>query len=270
MGTEKGAQLRTETSTDLCRSHFPRPNHPCHTLPIPPSDTLPGVAVRRDRRRVQGDDVNPGIGGLRKMVSLRRHGRSGEATDRPSRFRCPKERAGRACAAHRVADGVVSPGLPKVRPIPPVSFGLNPARRRRSEAPAAAGWSVADKLVRPGSIGSDEHHFGQPPQRDPSRRQKPLNGVLKGAIYSTPSRQLPAPRPSVLQADPRRGSRAWLKAVEADLYLPLEGGGRRKAAGGGDGQGRLRRHPTPALRADPPPQGEGVRPIDARRLSHVR
>ncbi len=210
--------MRTETSTDLCRLHFPRPNHPCHTPSIPPSDTLPGVAVRRDRRLVQGDDADPGIGGLRKMVFLRRHGRSGEATDQPSRFGCPKERAGRACAAHRVADGMVSPDVPKIRPVPQV-FLVFHTRKRDSEAPAAAGWSVADKLVRPGSIRSDEHHSGEPPQRDPSRRQKPLNGVLKGAIYSTLSRQLPAPRPTIVPADPRRGSRAWLKAVEAEAMM---------------------------------------------------
>lgn len=247
----------------------PRQEPPCHPVSIPPSDTLPGVAVRRDRRLMQGDDANPGIGGLRKMVSLRRHGRSGQVTDRPSCFRCPKERAGRACAAHRVANGMVSPDASKVRLISLLCLGFNP-RTRTSEAPAAAGWSVADKLVRPGSIGSHEHHSSEPPQRDPSRRHKPLNGVLKGAISSTLSRQLPAPRPSVVAAAPRRGSRAWLTAVEASFYLPLEGGGRRKAAGGGDGQGRLKRHPTPALRAAPPPQGEGVRSIDARRLSHVR
>jgi len=218
--------LETKKSTDSGRLHFPRPSDSCHAFLIPPSDTLPGVAVRRDRRRVQGDDANPFIGGLRKMVSLRRHGRSGEAPDRPSRFGCPKERAGRACAAHRVADGMVSPDVPKVRPISPLYSGLilgfNPrtkTAKRTSEAPAVAGWSVADKLVRPGSIGSDEHHFGKPPQRDPSRRQKPPNGVLKGAICSTLSRQLPAPRPSVVPADPRRGSRAWLKAVEAEAMM---------------------------------------------------
>ncbi|OBZ92845.1 glycyl-tRNA synthetase subunit beta [Pararhizobium polonicum] len=41
-------------------------------------------------------------------------------------------------------------------------------------------------------------------------------------------------------------------------HLPLEGGGRSEAAGGGDGQGRTKDHPTPSLRADPPPQGEGI------------
>jgi glycyl-tRNA synthetase beta chain len=41
-------------------------------------------------------------------------------------------------------------------------------------------------------------------------------------------------------------------------HLPLEGGGRSEAAGGGDGQGRTKDHPTPSLRSDPPPQGEGV------------
>ena len=202
----------------ISMAFYPRPNHPCHTLSIPPSDTLPGVAVRRDRRLVQGDDADPGIRGLRKMVSLRRHGRSGEATVKPCRLRCPKARAGRACAAHRVADGMVSPDVPNVRPISRIILVLH-TRERNSEAPAAAGWSVADNSVRPGSIRSDEHHSGAPPQRDPSRGQKPLNGALKGATYSTHSRQPPAPRPSVLKAEPRRDARAWLKAVEAQAMM---------------------------------------------------
>ncbi len=194
---------------------FPRPEHLCHPLSVPPSDTLPGVAARRGRRRMQGDDVHPRIRGPRKMVSLRRHGRSGQDTDQSSRFRCPKERAGRACAAHRVVQRIVSPDWSKsVRPLILGSIlGLNPrTRTRTSESPAAAGWIVADKLVRPGSIGPDEHHPVGPPQRDTSRGQKPPNGALRGVTYSTLSRQLSAPRPSL--AKPRRDSRAWLKAVE--------------------------------------------------------
>ncbi|MGV1835035.1 glycine--tRNA ligase subunit beta [Rhizobium rhizogenes] len=42
-----------------------------------------------------------------------------------------------------------------------------------------------------------------------------------------------------------------------DSHLPLEGGGRSEAAGGGDPL-LQQNHPTPALRADPPPQGEGA------------
>ncbi|MDQ0422682.1 glycyl-tRNA synthetase beta chain [Peteryoungia aggregata LMG 23059] len=40
-------------------------------------------------------------------------------------------------------------------------------------------------------------------------------------------------------------------------HLPLEGGGRAESAGGGDASTAVG-HPTPALRSDPPPQGEGV------------
>ncbi|MFL0692173.1 MAG: glycine--tRNA ligase subunit beta [Agrobacterium tumefaciens] len=40
-------------------------------------------------------------------------------------------------------------------------------------------------------------------------------------------------------------------------HLPLEGGGRAERAGGGDTSAAVG-HPTPALRSDPPPQGEGV------------
>ena len=42
-----------------------------------------------------------------------------------------------------------------------------------------------------------------------------------------------------------------------DSHLPLEGGGRSEAAGGGDSLSQ-QNHPTPALRADPPHQGEGA------------
>ncbi|WP_276118962.1 glycine--tRNA ligase subunit beta [Pararhizobium qamdonense] len=41
-------------------------------------------------------------------------------------------------------------------------------------------------------------------------------------------------------------------------HLPLEGGGRAVRAGGGDSQADTQDHPTPSLRADPPPQGEGA------------
>jgi hypothetical protein len=191
------------------------------------------------------------------MVSLRRHGRSGEATVTPCRFGCPKARAGFACAAYRVADGMVSPDVPNVRPIPRIILVLH-TRERNSEAPAAAGWSVADQSVRPGSIRPDEHHSGAPPQRDPSRRQKPLNGALKGATYSTHSRQPPAPRPSVLKADPRRGSRAWLKAVEIDFDLisPLVGEMPRTGQRGVEQRSqRLMTHPPLSVSPTSPPQG---------------
>ncbi|RCW27465.1 glycyl-tRNA synthetase beta chain [Ciceribacter lividus] len=42
------------------------------------------------------------------------------------------------------------------------------------------------------------------------------------------------------------------------VHLPLEGGGRAERAGGGDTASVASDHPTPALRSDPPPQGEGV------------
>ena len=48
------------------------------------------------------------------------------------------------------------------------------------------------------------------------------------------------------------------EAQAITTHLPLEGGGRREAAGGRDQvSGMLKVHPTPELRSDPPPQGEG-------------
>ncbi|MGI0525629.1 glycine--tRNA ligase subunit beta [Rhizobium giardinii] len=46
--------------------------------------------------------------------------------------------------------------------------------------------------------------------------------------------------------------------LASGTHLPLEGGGRSEAAGGGDPLGVSGGHPTLDLRSDPPPQGEGV------------
>ena len=48
-----------------------------------------------------------------------------------------------------------------------------------------------------------------------------------------------------------------LRAMSSS-HLPLEGGGRSHVVRSGGGEQSLAIHPTPALRADPPPPGEGV------------
>ncbi|RYC17803.1 hypothetical protein EUU22_07465 [Ciceribacter ferrooxidans] len=69
---------------------------------------------------------------------------------------------------------------------------------------------------------------------------------------------------SLRDISPTRGESGgrWCRAP----HLPLEGGGRREAAGGGEPHREFGawvrgpsydRHPTPELRSDPPPQGEG-------------
>ena len=62
-----------------------------------------------------------------------------------------------------------------------------------------------------------------------------------------------------------RVERVAALAAELARHLPLEGGGRREAAGGGV-QGA---HPTPDLRSDPPPQGEGDLAQLARRAASL-
>ncbi len=46
--------------------------------------------------------------------------------------------------------------------------------------------------------------------------------------------------------------------LAAGSHLPLEGGGRAVRAGGGERKATANSHPTPELRSDPPPQGEGM------------
>jgi hypothetical protein len=72
------------------------------TIPHPATDTPRGVVARRGRRFWRGTDVGRRPRGLRKMVSLRRHGGSGGRRTEPSAS-CPERRAGRACAAHKGA-----------------------------------------------------------------------------------------------------------------------------------------------------------------------
>src|SRR3546814_118995 len=83
---------------------IPLPKTCAYNLPVPPSDAPAGVPARRDRRWWWGNDVSLHHRGSRKMVSLRRHGERRRVTDRPFVSRCPKERAGRACAAHMGVD----------------------------------------------------------------------------------------------------------------------------------------------------------------------
>ena len=60
-------------------------------------------------------------------------------------------------------------------------------------------------------------------------------------------------------------SSAIVMRAAGGLTSPLRGEvAPRRGAGGGDGD-RFDRHPTPALRADPPPQGEGILPLDLLR-----
>jgi excinuclease ABC subunit B len=58
------------------------------------------------------------------------------------------------------------------------------------------------------------------------------------------------------EARSQEGGRRKSKGA-AGTHLPLEGGGRSEAAGGGDTATSSDSHPTPDLRSDPPPQGEG-------------
>ena len=69
------------------------------------------------------------------------------------------------------------------------------------------------------------------------------------------------PTPELRSDPPPRGEGGHSRHLL--FHLPLEGGGRRDAAGGGDPPRAplpdvyAAGHPTPALRADPPPRGEG-------------
>ncbi|MCZ8180875.1 MAG: excinuclease ABC subunit UvrB [Rhizobium sp.] len=71
----------------------------------------------------------------------------------------------------------------------------------------------------------------------------------------------PIARQEASSAEGARGSgktqsRSQETSKGGSTHLPLEGGGRAARAGGGDPAAA--NHPTPDLRSDPPPQGEGV------------
>ena len=160
-------------------------------VPVPSSDRLSGVAARRDRRRARGDDVNLHTRGLQKMVFPWRHGARPRVSDRPLTAAARNRAPGASVRRGRAAGPDVFAG----QSCPSESFGKPAIENARALAQ----------------------------QRDCSYGQKPPNGAPEGVTYLTPTRQLPAPRPSWNDTVPRRVSRAWPKAVGHGPISSLEG-----------------------------------------------
>ena len=142
--------------------------------PHPAADTPQGVAARRGRRFGCGTDVILHKKGLRKVVSLRRHGGSGGRRTEPSAS-CPERRAGRACAAHKGAGSGGCVGIVRRDGNTPEGFTFR--RDRQGVQPRC---QTAMPLPETGEPIPRSRLL----QRDPSRGQKPLNGVLKGATHT--------------------------------------------------------------------------------------
>ncbi|MCG6113770.1 MAG: glycine--tRNA ligase subunit beta [Mesorhizobium sp.] len=86
-------------------------------------------------------------------------------------------------------------------------------------------------------------------------REKGARHDLIDAVLASGDAVREAPPSALPGISPSRGEIGQPQAAASDpapgAHLPLDGGGRAVGAGGGEG------HPTPALRADPPHQGEG-------------
>ena len=180
----------TPSLPEKTHAHFPHPPNLCLQSPHPATDTLQGVAARRGRRGAGGEDAEPLAPGPRKMVSLRRHGGSDWASDRPFRF-TPRT-ARRACLCG--TQGGRRWRMRRHRPP-----GWVPSGRRPPSVRFAMEREADEKTERPGPETGEQHPRLLSLQRDRSRGHKPLNGALKGATYkNNHSRQLPAPRPKAV------------------------------------------------------------------------
>ena len=125
------------------RSSCPHPAKPCLQSCHPATDTLPGVAAGRGRRLLCGKDVNLHRKGLRKMVSLRRHGGNGRGIGPALSFHAPNGAPDvpvRHTRGPDLADASASSaGMAAVRkgvkPFPPArSSRRGPARRKTGQA----------------------------------------------------------------------------------------------------------------------------------------
>ncbi len=179
---------------------FPRPTNLCLQSSHPVTDTLPGVTARRDRRGVWGRDARPHAPGLRKMVSLRRHGGSDGVSDRSHCFMPQTARRMCLCGTqggrdwrmrrHRPPDGNTLEGqnLPSGSPERAVAM----SKRR---------WTLPET--------GERHQPSRPLQRDRSRGQKPLNGAPAGVTLHFSDAAPPAPRPKC-SLNPRAETAAWI------------------------------------------------------------
>jgi hypothetical protein len=164
----------------------PSPTVPTMPL-IPPSDTPQGVAARRGRRGAWGDDAKPHAPGLRKMVSLRRHGGNGGMSDRSCRF-MPRT-ARRACLCGTQGDG----DWRMRRHRPPA---WRKAGRWRHLPRSAKACAPDVKRHCPFRKPAKDTAFSILAERPESRAKTAERGAGRCHLNIFQSRQLPAPRPT--------------------------------------------------------------------------
>ncbi len=122
-----------------------------------------------------GRDAEPHAPGLRKVVSLRRHGGNDGVSDRSRRFMPQTARRMCLCGTQGGRDWRMRRHCP---PDGNTREGENlPSGSQERAVP------VSKRRYPPPETG-ERHPPSRPLQRDRSRGQKPLNGVLRGATYN--------------------------------------------------------------------------------------
>ena len=192
--------LRLPSDIPASRPNFPRLPDLCLYSLHPAADTPQGVAARRDRRGAWGKDAKPHAPGLRKVVSLRRHGGSGRMSDRSCRF---TPRTARRMCLCGTQGGWTGGCVGIVRRDGKQSVGGDASVRCRQGARCRD----AKRTSHPGNrrATSSAPAFAE----GPKSQAKTAERGAEGCHYIFHSRQLSAPRPMLFYILTGGKSAAW-------------------------------------------------------------
>ena len=155
--------------------HFPRLSNLCLQSPIPP---------RIHCQAWQRGGVGAECGAKTRNSTHRACGKWSPSGDMGEAMGCRtdpvvsclRRRAGCACAAHKGAENSGCVGIVRRMGKAPEGQNLPSGSPERAVPMSKRRWDHPET--------GEQHPPSRPLQRDPSRRQKPLNGVLKGAAYT--------------------------------------------------------------------------------------
>jgi hypothetical protein len=187
------------------RSSCPHPANPC----LQSFHPAQGYAARRGSRAGSALVVRegrapspqgPAENGLPPATrGKRQRHRTSPVVSRPER------RAGCACAAHKGAGSGGCVGIVR-------RDGSSPERRQTLSAgkDLKARSCTAKNRNGPSRKPAADIHGSRPLQRDRSRRQKPLNGALRGVTYTKPYEAAPSAPSDALTKPRAEKSAAWM------------------------------------------------------------